>query len=119
MSWHPVDDAAVLVPQLAAPSSAVPVRVAGVPLVLTRDTAGTLHALGNECPHQGATVCRAPQRGETTLECPNHYWVFDLDGTFRGSRLALERGRTAPEDPAKNLREHPCREVAGGIEVWL
>ena len=119
MSWHPVPDAAALARALAAPASAVPVRVAGVPLVLTRDDEGTLRALSNECPHQGATVCRATEHGVASLECPNHYWVFDLAGTFRGSRLALDMGRTAPPDPAKNLREHPCRETDGLIEVDL
>ena len=117
MSWYPVPDAAALLQTLDGPCRAVPVRVAGIPLVLTRDHDGALHALRNECPHQGATVCRAAEHGVSSLECPNHYWVFDLAGTFQGSRLALDMGRTAPSDPAKNLPEVPCREVADLVEV--
>ena len=119
MSWHEVPDAAAVARALAEPLSAVPVRVAGRALVLTRDGAGQLRALANECPHQGATVCRSPSSGADHLECPNHFWVFDLAGTFEGSRLALAAGRTAPPDPAKNLAERPCREVGGGVEVQL
>ena len=117
MSWQQVPDAASAASALAAPSSPVPVRVGDLALVLTRDGAGTLRALRNECPHQGATVCRSAEQSADALECPNHYWVFDLAGTFQGSRLALEMGRTAPPDPAKNLPEVPCREVAGLVEV--
>ena len=95
MSWQQVPDAAAVASALAAPSSAVPVRVGDAALVLTRDAAGTLRALSNECPHQGATVCRSAEQSADALECPNHYWVFDLAGTFQGSRLALDMGRTA------------------------
>ncbi|GAA2518877.1 MAG: Rieske 2Fe-2S domain-containing protein [Kocuria rhizophila] len=119
MSWHEVPDAAAVARALAEPLSAVPVRVAGRELVLTRDGDGRLRALTNECPHQGATVCRTASSGEDHLECPNHFWVFDLAGTFEGSRLALAAGRTAPRDPAKDLAGHPCREVGGGVEVQL
>ena len=119
MSWQQVPDAAAVASALAAPSSAVPVRVGDASLVLTRDSAGSLRALRNECPHQGATVCRTASSGEDHLECPNHFWVFDLAGTFEGSRLALAAGRTAPRDPAKDLAGHPCREVGGGVEVQL
>lgn len=117
MSWQQVPDAAAVARALAAPSSAVPVWVGDTALVLTRDAAGTVRALRNACPHQGATVCRAAEHGADVLECPNHYWVFDLAGAFQGSRLALDLGRTAPPDPAKNLPELPCREVAGLLEV--
>ena len=117
MSWCPVPDAAAVAAALAEPASAVPVRVGDAPLVLTRDAEGVLRALSNECPHQGAAVCRSAEHGAQSLECPNHFWVFDLAGTFQGSRVALELGRTAPPDPAKDLRGVPCREVDGVIEV--
>ncbi|RKQ34941.1 Rieske 2Fe-2S domain-containing protein [Kocuria tytonis] len=119
MSWHPVPDAAAVTAALEAPASAVPVRIGDTALILTRDARGTLHALANECPHQGAAVCRETQRGAESLECPNHFWVFDLAGTFRGSRLALDMGRTAPPDPAKDLAEFACREADGTVEVQL
>lgn len=115
MSWCRAVDAA----QLGGPPAAVPVRVRDVALVITRDAAGTVHAFHNQCPHQGATVCREPQHGEPALECPNHFWVFDLDGSFRGSRLAFAAGRTPPPDPAKDLTEVPCRVVGDTVEVEL
>ena len=54
---------------------------------------GTLHAIRNRCPHQGAELCRgtvsgtmlpaAPGEYEYGLEgrvlrCPWHFWEFDL-----------------------------------------
>ena len=119
MSWHRVPDDAALARVLAGPPAAVPVRGAGHALILTRDEHGTLRALENECPHQGATICREAVTGQDTLECPNHFWLFDLEGTFEGSRLAVAAGRTAPQDPAKDLATHACRVVDGGIEVEL
>lgn len=113
MTWQPALDAA----SLTEPNTAVPVRVAGTALLITRDENGTVRAFENQCPHQAATVCREAQTGEPTVECPNHYWVFGLDGTFRGSRIALSAGRAAPSDPEKNLREVPCRELDTTIDV--
>ena len=113
MSWQPAVPAA----HVSEPNTAVPARVAGTGLIITRDEAGTVRAFENQCPHQAATVCREPQVGEATVECPNHYWVFGLDGTFRGSRIALASGRAAPPDPAKNLREFPCRVTDTTVEV--
>jgi phenylpropionate dioxygenase-like ring-hydroxylating dioxygenase large terminal subunit len=73
------------------------------PVLVTRDAEGGLHVLRNTCTHQQAMVCRAAAGRAETFECPNHYWVFGPDGRFLGSRLALDAGRTAPPDPAKDL----------------
>ncbi len=113
MSWQP----AVAAAQLSEANTAVPARVGGTSVLVTRDESGTVRAFENQCPHQAATVCRESQVGEATVECPNHYWVFGLDGTFQGSRIALATGRTAPPDPAKNLREFPCRVTNATVEV--
>lgn len=115
MSWQP----AVAAASLAEPKTAVPVRVEGTGLLITRDEHGTVRAFENQCPHQAATVCRESQVGAATVECPNHFWVFGLDGTFQGSRIALASGRTAPPDPEKNLREFPCRVIGATVEVNL
>ena len=115
MSWQPAVKAA----ELTEANTAVPARVDGTGLLITRDESGTVRAFENQCPHQAATVCRESQVGETTVECPNHYWVFGLDGTFKGSRIALAAGRTPPPDPEKSLREFPCRVTDATVEVDL
>ncbi len=62
------------------PGDALPVRVAGQPLLLTRDGDGLLHVLHNVCRHRGATVVAAPAHGLATLRCPYHSWTYKLDG---------------------------------------
>ena len=101
---------------VAQPGDFATVRAGGASLLMTRDEQG-LHVLRNTCPHQGAPVCREASGRAESFECPNHYWVFGLDGTFQGSRIALATGRTAPPDPAKNLREFPCRVTNATVEV--
>src|SRR5882724_12089863 len=61
------------------PGDYVALEYAGVPLILSRDTQGKLHALINSCRHRGSQVaegegnCRA-------FRCPYHSWAYGLDG---------------------------------------
>lgn len=103
--------------ELPGPGAFATRRVGGVPLLITRDERGGVHVLVNTCPHQQSTVCRAESGAAETFECPNHYWVFEPDGTFIGSRLALAVGREAPRDPAKDLRRVEHTVEGGWIEI--
>jgi phenylpropionate dioxygenase-like ring-hydroxylating dioxygenase large terminal subunit len=77
-------------PQLAAYSAELPgpntyttKDVAGVPVVITRDGDGQLHAFRNVCSHRASEV--AAGCGEARrLACPYHNWVYALDGTLTG-----------------------------------
>jgi choline monooxygenase len=51
------------------------------PLLLTRDHAGTLHALSNVCTHRGNLLCGEPGSAQT-LRCRYHGRRFALDGKF-------------------------------------
>ncbi len=64
------------------PGSSFPTELGGLPVVVTRDTAGTLHALVNVCRHRGAIICEAGG-GRDSLACPYHAWRYELDGTLR------------------------------------
>lgn len=56
----------------------------GVPVVLTRDAKGEVHAMLNVCRHRGALLC-SPGYGEgRALTCPYHAWSFGMDGELRG-----------------------------------
>lgn len=61
---------------------------AGVPIVVTRNEAGTLQAFLNVCRHRGgraaADACGTARR----LTCNYHGWTYDLDGRLRGLPLA-------------------------------
>lgn len=108
---------ALEVSQLEGPRSFATVRVAGVGLLITRDHRGEVHVLVNTCPHQEATVCRDQAGTAQRFECPNHYWQFESDGTFVGSRLAAASGREIPRDPSKDLQRVPHRVADGWIEI--
>lgn len=109
--WERVAEASAV----AAPLDFVTGSSSAGPVLVTRDAGGSLHVLRNTCTHQQAIVCREAAGRAETFECPNHYWVFAADGRFLGSRLALEAGRRAPPDPAKDLTAVEADVVGGWV----
>jgi choline monooxygenase len=71
--------------QLAAPGSFVTASIAGEPILLVRDEAGTLRAFFNVCRHRAACVVTEPQGATTRLRCRYHGWTYDLAGRLRGT----------------------------------
>lgn len=93
--------------EVAQPHRFVTRKVAGRPLIFTRDGSGRLRAFFNTCAHRGAMVCREPQGRRRTFQCGYHGWVYD-----DGGRLIDMPGREsmAPacfEDGQLDLREVP------------
>lgn len=72
-----------LVEPVATPGSFMTCVLAGVPLVITRDEEGTLHALVNVCRHRGAEVVRQECGRRSSLQCHYHGWTYDLQGHLR------------------------------------
>ncbi len=64
---------------LAAPGTYRTHDLAGVPILLVRDSHGEFKAFLNVCRHRGARVAKdcGEARGFT---CPYHAWVYGLDG---------------------------------------
>ena len=56
-------------------------ELSGVPIVLTRDADGIVHAFLNVCRHRGSRVADAcgPARA---FVCPYHAWSYDLTGAL-------------------------------------
>lgn len=68
--------------QVAEPGSFLATDAGGIPILVTRDTSGTLRAFLNVCRHRGAVLtegCGARK----TVQCHYHAWTYDLDGTLR------------------------------------
>ncbi len=67
--------------ELAEPGDAVPVEVAGVPLILlrTRKT-GEIAGFQNVCRHRGTQLLSKPCKGVAALACPYHGWTYSLEG---------------------------------------
>ena len=83
--------------QVAQPGSYFSSVAGHVPIIVTRDAAGTLRGLVNVCRHRGHIVadgagCR------TTLQCPYHAWTYELDGRLRRAPRSEREGAFDPSE---------------------
>ena len=69
--------------EISNPGDAMPVQVAGQPLLLVRNIANEIGAFHNVCRHRGHAVITALCRGLKSLVCPYHAWTYDLDGNLK------------------------------------
>jgi choline monooxygenase len=67
------------------PGDVYPTEVAGMPIVLVRDRAGTLRAFHNVCSHRGLQLVNAPCNVSGHLRCPYHSWTYKLDGKLKNT----------------------------------
>ena len=65
--------------QLQRPGDFFTCSVVDEPLVITRDTAGTIFAFYNVCKHRAGAVANGPGHRKT-LQCSYHGWTYGLDG---------------------------------------
>lgn len=70
--------------QLPGPNSFFRARFGLRPVIVTRDTKGTLRVLFNRCAHRAATVCREDSGVAKSFQCPYHGWTFRNDGSLVG-----------------------------------
>jgi len=69
-----------LASQASDPHDYFTTDIGRVPVLVSRDGAGTLHGLVNSCPHKGSRVAQC-LRGNARLHvCPYHSWSFDSAG---------------------------------------
>ena len=73
--WHPV-----ALSEAVAAQAPLAVQVLEQPVVLWRDSGGTVHALADQCPHRGARLSLGRVTPQGQLECPYHGWQFAADG---------------------------------------
>jgi choline monooxygenase len=72
-------------PQLPNPGDAVPVDLAGWPLLVVRNRQGEVRVFYNICRHRGMKLCSGPRAGLKNMACPWHSWLYDLDGNLIGA----------------------------------
>ena len=70
--------------QLSAAGSFVTLDVAGLPILLVRDSE-KLGAFFNVCRHRAAPLLSEPCGAVTKLRCRYHGWTYDLAGRLRGT----------------------------------
>jgi anthranilate 1,2-dioxygenase large subunit/terephthalate 1,2-dioxygenase oxygenase component alpha subunit len=65
--------------------------VGQMPVVVARDTDGSIAAFENRCVHRGALICLDNEgRGAKDFHCVYHAWRYDLRGNLKS--VAFQRG---------------------------
>ena len=67
------------------PSSALPVELMGLPLLMVRDAAGRIRVFHNVCRHRGHRLVQQACALQGSVRCPYHSWTYDFDGRLRGT----------------------------------
>jgi len=90
--------------ELGSNGDAVPVSVAGQPLLLVRNQKGKIKAFNNVCRHRCLTLVEAPKNVGKLIRCPYHAWAYDLDGQLRASPHfgGTNKNNTQGFDPRAN-----------------
>lgn len=70
---------------LPEPGSYREMRFDGIPIVVVRQSDGSLRALVNACRHRGAPLVEpgSSGRGLSAFSCPYHSWTYELSGRLR------------------------------------
>jgi anthranilate 1,2-dioxygenase large subunit/terephthalate 1,2-dioxygenase oxygenase component alpha subunit len=76
--------------ELPEPRSFVTTFVGDMPVVVTRDAGGALHAWENRCAHRGALVCMQPRGSAERFTCIYHNWTYDHAGNL--TSVAFRKG---------------------------
>ncbi len=102
--------------ELPEPGSYLTLDLAGVPILLTRDKQGEVHALINVCRHRGARLVGEANGCKHVFACPYHAWSYDSSGALRG--VPHEKpGFPDLDRAAYHLRRLPAAERLGMIWV--
>lgn len=103
--------------ELSGPHSYKSVEVAGIPVIITRDADGQVHAMINACRHRGAELLGEGTGTTKRITCPYHAWSYDLSGCLVGVYGEKTFG---PVDKAeRSLIRLPAEERAGIVFVGL
>ncbi len=106
--------AALASSELAEPGAFVTVDLVGIPVIISRDRDGQVHAMRNVCAHRGATVETRDSGTARIFSCAFHAWSYELDGSLRS---VSDAGLFSSETCTKGLRSLACEERHGIIWV--
>ena len=71
--------------QLAASGDAFSFSVGAEPLIVARNEAGNIRAMGAVCQHRGHVLSCGGDQPAGLFRCPLHFWTYDLDGRLVGA----------------------------------
>ncbi|HWI37314.1 MAG TPA: Rieske 2Fe-2S domain-containing protein, partial [Burkholderiales bacterium] len=76
--------------ELPEPGSFVTTFVGEMPVVVSRDPQGALHAFENRCAHRGALICMQARGRAERFNCIYHNWTYDHAGNL--TNVAFRKG---------------------------
>jgi phenylpropionate dioxygenase-like ring-hydroxylating dioxygenase large terminal subunit len=89
----------------------------GVPLLLTRQTDGSVKVLLNVCTHRAMTLVPNGCGTKRIFTCPYHAWSYSNDGSLRGIAEQNKFGEDCRSE--RGLVEFPAHEEGGFIFAIL
>ncbi len=103
--------------ELPHPGDYKAMDVIGLPILISRDKAGTVRAFLNVCSHRGAPVAGEGLGNCPRFTCKYHGWTYGQDGKLIGISEASKFGDV--DKASRGLKQLPCEESAGLIFVSL
>ena len=77
--------------QVPAAGDYITTDLAGQPLLLVRQSDGSVRVLKNRCAHKGSRLVSAPSGSAGKyFRCPYHAWVYRIDGSLQS--VPLKKG---------------------------
>jgi choline monooxygenase len=100
--------------EVSEPGTAIPVTVAGKPILIVRDRLGTLRAFHNVCSHRGTLLVTERVEHQAWIRCPYHSWGYGLDGSLKATPNI--GGHGVHSHPDLDVSKHGLRPVR--CETW-
>lgn len=100
--------------EVQRPGSFTTFSRAGVHVVITRDSAGEIHAFRNTCRHRGSRLVHGPGVSDA-LKCSVHGWSYGLDGKL--SHVPFPDG--IDRDSCGNLDLVPVQHERMAGLIWV
>lgn len=102
--------------EMANPGDFLRREIAGLPLLVTRDKAGTVRAFLNACRHRGTRLVDDEKGCKHRFSCPYHAWTYANSGELIAAPH-FDQGFEGLDKADLGLIELPCEERFGFIWV--
>ncbi len=86
-------------------------NLGAMPVVVTRDQEGALHAFENRCAHRGSLLVLNESGEAKDIICVYHNWSYDLCGTLTGVAFRKGIGGKGGMPPDAKPDAHPPRKL--------
>ena len=100
---------ACMTEDLPAPGDFVCTQAGMHPLIVMRQSDGSLRAFHNVCRHRGARLLEGCGHADSHIQCFYHRWTYDLDGALTG---VPGRNQHFADIDQEKLALHPASVVA-------